>query len=93
MTKNIRPDHLEDKYYGRRNLFIEWSVYENNGITEFYVSGKFAFNIQGVFNDEKIIEFLNLHEFIYDRGFNDGASSMQTKFRALLGLEHEEEAK
>lgn len=80
------PKELEEKYEKYQNYFDFWRIRKYENKVEFYVVGKYAFEVGEKLDDNDIIKYVNLYEFIYKTGYDNGVRDNRQKIKDALNI-------
>lgn len=80
------PKNTEKKYQKYHHYFDFWRLNRLKDKTEFFLLGKWVFEVEKRLSDDEIIVYVNLYEWAFRNGFESGKKEIQEQIKFALGI-------
>lgn len=82
----LLPKNTEEKYQKYHHYFDFWRLNRLKDKTEFFLLGKWVFDVEKKLSDDEIIMYANLYEWAFRNGFESGKKEIQEQIKSALGI-------
>ncbi len=80
------PKNTKEEYQKYHHYPDFWRLNRLKDKTEFFLLGKFVFEIEKRLSDDEIIVYVNLYEWAFRNGFESGKKGIQKEIKSALGI-------
>lgn len=80
------PKDTKEKYQKYHHYPDTWRLNRLKDKTEFFLLGKWVFEIDKRLSDDEIIVYVNLYEWAFRNGFESGKEEVRWQIKSALGV-------